>query len=279
MDCDTTSLTIYDDTDLNDYCKIQVATDGETIISTNNSGGGDGHIVLSADGNVKVHNNGMSTLGLFAFANNNSPAEFQFNKSRGTNGAHGAVAAADGLGRITFAGSNGSAWLAHGIIECFVDGSPGAADAPGSMVFKTTPDGTTTPTDAMTIMEDGLVVLHKDATGGFKMPTATAVSSDMATNSGACTVNGRSFKLSITLDGSLDNQGTTGDIVVTNDKVLGADDLVIITAVSISGKGLVATIHSVATGSFKFNIYNASGGQKANDTVVVFRGMVFADGG
>jgi hypothetical protein len=74
-------------------------------------------------------------------------------KSRsGTNGSLGGIVAfGDQVGNIRFAGDDGSAFLTAAEILAEVDGTPGANDMPGRLVFSVTADGSATPTEAMRI--------------------------------------------------------------------------------------------------------------------------------
>ena len=64
----------------------------------------------------------------------------------------------DILGSISFFGDDGSdtrSW--GGRITCEVDGTPGANDMPGRLVFSTTADGSSSPTERMRIKASGIV--------------------------------------------------------------------------------------------------------------------------
>jgi len=52
FDCDSTLLRIYDDTNADDYCTIQVAAEGATIISTTDADTTVGHLTLQPDGDL-----------------------------------------------------------------------------------------------------------------------------------------------------------------------------------------------------------------------------------
>jgi hypothetical protein len=82
-------------------------------------------------------------------------------KSRGTT-VNSSTIVQDGdiLGAVYFAGADGSDvdTPAAGI-ECKVDGTPGANDMPGRLVFSTTADGASSPTPRMTIKNDGDVFI------------------------------------------------------------------------------------------------------------------------
>ena len=75
-------------------------------------------------------------------------------RSRGaTVTTHTVVTSGDSLGRIVALGSDGQAtgvdagFIRAGVIECQVDGTPGAADMPGRWIVSTTPSGSPTPVE------------------------------------------------------------------------------------------------------------------------------------
>jgi hypothetical protein len=77
-------------------------------------------------------------------------------KSRGTAlGSHTVVQSGDILGRIYFVGADGSALIQGATITAEVDGTPGANDMPGRLVFSTTADGASSPTERMRIGQSG----------------------------------------------------------------------------------------------------------------------------
>jgi hypothetical protein len=79
-------------------------------------------------------------------------------KHRGTSvGSSTLVASGDEIGRITFQGADGTEFVAGAEILAFVDGTPGANDMPGRLVFSTTSDGASSPTERLRITSAGLV--------------------------------------------------------------------------------------------------------------------------
>jgi len=73
----------------------------------------------------------------------------------GTVGGQTIVQSGDQLGYLGFQGSDGTKMLAAAAIEGFVDGTPGVNDLPTRLVFSTTPDGSSSPTERMTITNGG----------------------------------------------------------------------------------------------------------------------------
>jgi hypothetical protein len=102
------------------------------------------------------NNTGMS---LTANRNDADGTYLVLGKTRGTSvGSNTIVQAGDTLGGIFFAGADGSTVDSYGAsIKAAVDGTPGANDMPGRLVFSTTADGAASPTERMKINNVGNV--------------------------------------------------------------------------------------------------------------------------
>jgi hypothetical protein len=95
---------------------------------------------------------------LFVWANNAAGPELSFNKSRGAAiGTQTIVNNADVLGAMVFAGSDGTDPIPAASILGEVDGAPSTNDMPGRLIFNTTLDGASAPTERMRITNDGRV--------------------------------------------------------------------------------------------------------------------------
>lgn len=111
-----------------------------------------------------------------------------FARSRNaTLGSHTVVVNGDRLGTVSFAGSDGTQFSEAARISVEVDGTPGANDMPGRMIFSTTADAGTTPTERLRIDSTGLITIpgtislgidlqltRSDASGPFVGSTASA---------------------------------------------------------------------------------------------------------
>jgi hypothetical protein len=98
----------------------------------------------------------------FALVNNNANLTDSINivlaKSAGsTVGSNSLLAANDYIGAINFQGNDGSEFVECARIDCFVDGTPGANDMPGRLMFSTTLDGAASPTERLRITNAGNV--------------------------------------------------------------------------------------------------------------------------
>jgi hypothetical protein len=79
-------------------------------------------------------------------------------KSRGASAsAPTIVSSGDVTGNIVFDGYDGATYIPTAYISSFVDGTPGTNDMPGRLVFSTTADGASSPTERMRIDSSGNV--------------------------------------------------------------------------------------------------------------------------
>jgi hypothetical protein len=157
---------------------IEAVLDGSNktylAFATNNGSGvferarldGDGRLLVGTSSsytgyNFQVEGTAYSSSGGTFKHNANSAATgavIKLIKSRGTSvGSSTIVQNDDRCGNIIFAGTDGSGDVTAASIEGFVDGTPGANDMPGRLVFSTTADGASSPTERMRIDSSGRV--------------------------------------------------------------------------------------------------------------------------
>ena len=91
-----------------------------------------------------------------------------FGKTRGGSvGDNSALnQAGDRLGSITFQGNDGTEFVQAASIQGLTDASPGANDMPGRLVFSTTADGASSPTERVRITSGGRLLIGKTS-GAF----------------------------------------------------------------------------------------------------------------
>ena len=114
----------------------------------------------------QVEGTTVNTLSSFVQNSNDAaPANLVLGKSKGTTaGSVTVVSSGDGIGRISFQGADGSELVEAAKIEAEVDGTPGADDMPGRLVFSTTADGASSPTERMRIKSNGTINFSNVAT-------------------------------------------------------------------------------------------------------------------
>jgi len=139
---------------------------------------------ISTGGNVFINNSSGVTLNdltnrlsvssttynlfdISRFSDNAFGPNFYLVKSRnGSIGGNTIVANGDNLGNIAWLGANGTGFTDAASIKAEVDGTPGASDMPGRLVFSTTADGTTNNTERMRITSAGNVGIGTTSPSG-----------------------------------------------------------------------------------------------------------------
>jgi hypothetical protein len=146
-----------------------VITDVGTIISGHTLPiDTDGYTGLPTSVRLQLHgvSSTASTLGNTLWNNSGSPVQMIMSKSRSAAiGAYSPVQSGDGLGALVFAGDDGSAFVTAASIIGMSDGTPGTSDMPGRLVFATTADGASAPSERMRIASDGKVGIGTNAAG------------------------------------------------------------------------------------------------------------------
>jgi hypothetical protein len=135
--------------------RLLVGTSSARLISSAFLGGGGANAELEVEGTALA-------MGSFASNRNDSFGPYlALVKSRGTTaGSFTLVSDGDGIGALSFNGTDGSAALVGAAISAFVDGTPGANDMPGRLVFSTTADGAASPTERMRITNNGEILTN-----------------------------------------------------------------------------------------------------------------------
>lgn len=133
---------------------ITVDSSGRLLLGTSSSR------LYTSLGDLKLQVEGTSwpnsSIGLTNNQTTVDGAYIALAKTRGTSvGSLTSVQSGDLLGSIWFQGADGTALVRGGVIECVVDGTPGTSDMPGRLVFSTTADGASSPTERMRIGQNG----------------------------------------------------------------------------------------------------------------------------
>jgi len=141
--------------------RIRIDSDGRTIIG--HSDGTDG----SVSANFKLQLLGTdytsSSFGLARFENGINAPSIVLHKSRGTSiGGDTVVQDNDELGRLRFYGNDGTDFAEGARISAEVNGTASSNDMPTDLVFSTTADGASSPTERMRILESGGITFNGD---------------------------------------------------------------------------------------------------------------------
>jgi hypothetical protein len=151
--------------------RARIDSSGRLLVGTS-SGRAVGFTSLQAPVQVET-----TTAAAYTAVNNTNDANgcyVSIAKTRGTSaGAVTAVQNNDELGAIRISGSDGTGFVVGAQIIAAVDGTPGTNDLPARLMFSTTADGASSPTERMRITSTGQVRLA-GAGITFNGDTATA---------------------------------------------------------------------------------------------------------
>jgi hypothetical protein len=148
--------------------RARIDSSGRLLVGTSSSDGNyygtTGHASL-----IQASASGSGTAGYLAQSWVVNPgttaahgAHLAFARSRGTtDGSYTSVAANDKLSVLSSQGADGSKFVEAARIEVEVDGTPGTNDMPGRLVFSTTADGASTPTERMRVDSSGHLLVGK----------------------------------------------------------------------------------------------------------------------
>jgi hypothetical protein len=154
--------------------RLRIDSSGRLLVGTSTS-----YNVGSTVGAVfqQVNTDSVVNASFSRYTNDTSGAILSLGKSRGTSaGSYTIVQNGDELGSIRFAAADGTDLVTQAAqITCAVDGTPGANDMPGRLVFSTTADGASSPTERMRIRADGSIEMGK-ADSGDKLAVLNAAS-------------------------------------------------------------------------------------------------------
>ncbi len=127
---------------------MRIDSSGRLLVGTSTPVASDSSILQVAGGDgarPRFHRN----------INDNYESAIRLSKARGT--GFEVVSNDDYVGVISFQGADGSALKECASIQAIIDGAPGANDMPGRLVFNTTADGASSPTERMRITSVGTV--------------------------------------------------------------------------------------------------------------------------
>jgi hypothetical protein len=151
---------------------------------------------------LNINQNGRNYLNLGRASDNGLSSVFANYKSRGTYASRTIVQSNDAIGAQEYFGWDGAAYITAASIIAAVDGTPGTNDMPGRLVFSTTADGASSPTERMRIDNAGQVGIGGNAFAGVTMRVTKAIT-------GSATSYGAYF------DGQIGSTVTTANIINT----------------------------------------------------------------
>ena len=138
----------------------QVTSDGKLLVGTSSARANFFNSVVSPQFQIEGANDSGRQAAIISSSSTGSFGAVQIlaHQKSGSVGGTTLVANGDSLGLTSFQGSEGAEFVEAARIEAFVDGTPGANDMPGRLVFSTTADGASSPTERMRITQAGILL-------------------------------------------------------------------------------------------------------------------------
>lgn len=128
---------------------MRIDSSSRLLVGTSSARGNFFNTTAASDLQVE---NGNGIASVIRNANDIYAPAFVLAKSRSSSNT--IIQSGDTVGMVSFQGNDGSEFVETARIESVVDGTPGANDMPGRLVFSTTRDGQASPTQAFIIDKD-----------------------------------------------------------------------------------------------------------------------------
>ena len=209
--------------------QMRIDSSGRLLVGTssasnqNNAGGASAREAKAYIFNANATTTERISLAINSGSADATGASLNLNKTRATTDTHTVVQSGDGLGEIRFQGSDGTYYVQGARIQAAVDGTPGSQDMPGRLVFSTTADGESSPTERMRISSNGYVYFANQtdanpaATGNQGLTIRPEPLISIAANGNSCANFGRNtndgnivlFYQAGTSEGTISVSGTT----------------------------------------------------------------------
>jgi hypothetical protein len=185
---------VVEDSASTDTTPFVIDANGRVIVGTDQAAVTYGQSVVPQ---VQMNLTGAAYYGVSRWAANSSGGGMSFAKSRGASiGTRGVVSSGDSIANILFDADDGTNFIPAASIAAAVDGAPGTNDMPGRLVFSTTADGASSPTERMRITSEGRVLIGTAGTGAACLRTVVPMT-------GATTVYG------VTSEGTVQTDATS----------------------------------------------------------------------
>jgi hypothetical protein len=194
--------------------KVRIDSSGRLLVGTssasnqNNAGGASAREAKAYIFNANATTTERISLAINSGSANASGASINLNKTRATTDTHTVVQSGDLLGEIRFQGSDGTYYVQGARIEAAVDGTPGSQDMPGRLVFSTTADGASSPTERMRIKNYGQIYTYVDSPNAFAVGTSASTSATNACiylQAGATGIDTGTITFRVQCNGDVDN--------------------------------------------------------------------------
>jgi len=173
----TGNALLVEDSTNPDSTPVVINADGRLIVGTTTSQS------IAGTNSWGIQNHNISTTGTWnaRWSVDANSASLILSKSRSaTVGSYSVVSSGDLTGTIRFFGDDGTAFVENASITSAVDGTPGTNDMPGRLVFSTTADGASSPTERMRIDNAGQVGIGGTPAAGRSLVVSKAITGSVS---------------------------------------------------------------------------------------------------
>jgi hypothetical protein len=147
------STSFFVETNATERARIDFS--GRLLVGTSSARGNFYNTTTTAAAQIEGTTGDTASLAIIA-DRSGSPSRLILASSGGsTIGSNTIVSSGNGAGSISFQASDGTEFIQVAEINADIDGTPGANDMPGRLVFSTTADGASSPTERVRIDNNG----------------------------------------------------------------------------------------------------------------------------
>ena len=159
--------------------RMRIDKSGRLLVGTSAS--------LFGSNNIQSGNTGGNNFTAIRYSTGAGGAQLVLGHSQsGTIGSNVLLSDDDYMGSIEFRAADGTNYLVGAVIDAFVDGTPGTNDMPSRLVFSTTADGLSSPTERLRIDSSGNILANM-TTSDLKSSHNFMTQGGFAVQSGAST--------------------------------------------------------------------------------------------
>ena len=166
--------------------RVRIDSSGRLLVGTSTARSNFFNTASSAPQQLQVEGttgNTCSLSSICSVADTSGGRLLLAHQRSGAVGGNTILNSGDQAGYITFQGNDGGEFVECASIEAVVDGTPGANDMPGRLVFSTTADGASSPTERVRISQNGVVTVKNGAVAEIgTLADGATVTPDFAAN-------------------------------------------------------------------------------------------------
>ena len=190
---------------------VNLDSSGRLLVGTSSARG---NLYGGYTARAQIEGTDFETAALSITCNNTTDINsgvISLNKSGGsTIGSNTIVSNGERLGSLRFQGNDGTNFIDGAYVLAEVDGTPGTNDMPCRLVFSTTADGASSPTERARILSQGQFAAFSDSSHAFLTARASnTTGTNMSFQASATDLDTATQTCAIRANGDIDNQNNS----------------------------------------------------------------------